>query len=297
MSQLKTLLIVNPVSGKGRVKSYLLDIMKVLGDGSQIVSVLVTEKRGDGTAYAAQYGADFDRIVCTGGDGSLNEVVNGLMQVPLEKRPIVGYIPLGTTNDMASSLNLPKTPEEVLERINQNNIRTVDVGQFDDGFFGYVSAFGAFTDVSYVTPQNQKNTWGYLAYIVQALRSIRDIKSCHAKVTYDDGVIEDDFILGAVVNSTSVAGIIKLAPEDVTLNDGIFEVLLIKMPKNASELNTVISNVLERKFNTEHICLLHTTDIRFEFDRPVSWTCDGEDGGVHTMVHAHNCHKALRLIT
>ncbi len=296
MSQLKTLLIINPVSGKGRVKNYLLDIIKVLGENGQMVSVLMTEKRGDAIEFAETYGKDYDRIVCTGGDGSLNEVVNGLMRIPLEDRPIVGYIPLGTTNDMASSLGLPKTPEDVLTRINLNNTRVVDVGQFDDNYFGYVSAFGAFTDVSYTTPQNSKNTWGYLAYIVQALSSIKDIKSCHAKITYDDGVIEDDFILGAVVNSTSVAGIIKLSPDDVSLDDGIFEVLLIRMPKKPSDLNNVIANVLERKFNTEHVFLLHTKDITFEFDRPVSWTCDGEDGGAHTTIHAHNCHRALELI-
>jgi YegS/Rv2252/BmrU family lipid kinase len=293
------MLIINPVSGKGRVKSYLLDILKTLSKDGQSVSVFVTEKHGDATEFAAQHGSEYDRLVCNGGDGTLNEVVNGLMRLPKEQRPVVGYIPLGTTNDMASSLKLPKTPEEVLAHIDEGNVRVVDIGQASDGvdsFFGYVAAFGAFTDTSYTTPQSAKNNWGYLAYMVQALSSIPHITPCHAKVTYDDGVIEDDFIFGAVVNSTSVAGIIKLSPEDVTLDDGIFEVLLIKMPANIANLNKIISNVLARDFNTEHVCLLHTKSINFEFDRPVAWTCDGEDGGTHTTVSAHNCQQALSLI-
>lgn len=290
------MLIINPVSGKGRVKNYLLDILKTLSKGGQCVSVFVTEKSGDATEFAMTYGGEYDRLVCNGGDGTLNEVVNGIMHLPIEKRPTIGYIPLGTTNDMASSLKLPKTPEEVLAHIDEGNIRIVDVGQFDESFFGYVAAFGAFTDISYITPQRAKNNWGYLAYLVQALSSIPHITPCHARVEYDEGVIEDDFIFGAVVNSTSVAGIIKLSPEDVTLDDGIFEVLLIKMPKNVADLNNVISNVLARNFNTDYVCLLHTKEIRFEFDHPVAWTCDGEDGGSHVTVTAHNCQKALKLI-
>lgn len=292
----KTMLIVNPVSGRGKVKNYLLSILKELSVGGEPVTVFVTEKHGDATRFSAEYGAQYDRLVCNGGDGTLNEVINGLMHVPQDERPSICYIPLGTTNDMASSFELPKTTEEVLAHLNDNTTRTVDVGQFGDSFFGYVAAFGAFTDIPYTTPQNDKNTWGYLAYLVQALGSIQNIVPIHAVVEYDGGTIDDEFVLGAIVNSTSVAGIIKLPSQDVSLDDGIFEVLLIKMPRTAAELNMVITNVLLQDFNNEYITLLHTKNIRFTFDSAVTWTIDGEDGGSHQEVSAQNCHRAISLI-
>ena len=292
----KTLLIINPVSGKGRAKSYMLDILKTLSKNGNPVSVLLTEKRGDATDFTIEYGPDLDFLVCTGGDGSLNEVINGLMTLPKEKRPLVGYIPLGTTNDMASTLKLPRTPSEAIELLNKKNVRTIDVGKLGNTYFGYVAAFGAFTDISYVTPQKAKNTWGYLAYLLQALSSLPRIVACHAKVITDTETIEDDFIFGAVCNSTSVAGVVKLRPSDVELDDGLFEVLLIKMPRNAADLNICISNVLTQNFSTAHVCLLHTQKIRFEFDTNVTWTIDGEDGGTYTSVEAENFHRAINLM-
>ena len=214
------MLIINPVSGKGRVKGYLMDILTALCSGGDGVSVYLTEKRGDAIEFAAKYGADYDVIACTGGDGSLNEVISGLMSLPAEVRPVIGYVPLGTTNDMATSLSIPKTPKEAISRLAEekkpDGIRTVDIGRLGSDYFGYVAAFGVFTDIPFTTPQSEKNTWGYLAYVSEALSRLSKITFNHARVTYDDGYIEDDFILGFVVNSTRVAGgIVKLPAEDV----------------------------------------------------------------------------------
>ena len=293
---MKTLLIVNPVSGKGLIKNYLLSIVEALGRGGEALTVMVTEKSGDATAFAYKYGADFDKIVCNGGDGTLSEVLNGIMRLPEEKRPVVGYIPLGTTNDMASSFSLPRTTEEVIEHVAGDNIRIVDVGEMNGRYFGYVSAFGTFTEISYVTPQEDKNNWGYLAYIAHALGSIQNVQSVHAKVKYDAGEIEDDFIFGAIVNSTRVAGVIELPIEDVALDDGLFEVLLIRMPKDIVDLNLVISDVLTKTFNTDNTVLLHTRSLTIAFSEPVAWTIDGEDGGKHGAVSIENHQKALKLL-
>ena len=291
-----TMLIVNPVSGRGLIKNYLLNIVSALGRGGRCVSVYVTEKRGDAADFARQFGGDYDRLVCNGGDGTLSEVVNGIMALPEDRRPAVGYIPLGTTNDMASSFDLPQTTEGVIEHLAMNNIRQVDVGQFGTRYFGYVAAFGAFTEISYATPQEAKNNWGYLAYLAQALSSLPNIRPVRAQVTYDGKVIEDEFIIGAVMNSTSVAGIIKLPLEDVALDDGIFEVLLVRNPRDAVELSNTINDVLAKRFNSENVMLLHASVISFRFDRPVSWTVDGEDGGAYENVTASSHRQAMRLL-
>jgi len=290
------MLVVNPVSGKGRIRGCLLDILTSLcADGSP-VTVFATGRRGDAMHFAEEYGAGYERLVCTGGDGTLNEVISGLMKLPPEERPIVGYIPLGTTNDVASTFKLPKTPSNAIALIEKNHVRSIDVGRLGDANFEDVAAFGAFTDISAVTPQAAKNTWGFLAYLLEALNSLQRIVPCHARVVWDDGELEDDFIFGAVANSTSVAGVIKLRPGDVKLDDGLFEVLLIRMPANAADLNLVISNVLKQDFENDYVRLIHTRRIRFEFSSDVTWTTDGENGGTYRTVEAVNFHRAISLL-
>ncbi len=295
----KTMLILNPVSGKGRVKGYVLDILETLCRGGGDVTVFVTEKHGDASEFAKKYGSQHERIIVTGGDGSLNEVINGLMELPCEERPAIGYIPLGTTNDMASTLGIPKDPRGAIERLgdwsDSTEAKCIDIGRLGQLHFGYVAAFGVFTDIPFVTPQNAKNTWGYLAYVVEAIGRLSKITTNHARIRLDDGYIEDDFMLGFVVNSTSVAGIVKLPANDVALDDGLFEVLLVRQPKNAAELSVCVSDILKQNFNTDRVTLLHTHRISFEFDSPVQWTCDGENGGVHTSVEVVNCHKAVKI--
>ncbi len=295
----KTMLIVNPVSGKGRVKGFLLDILEVLCAGGTGVGVFLTEKPRDASLFVEQYGGDFERVACTGGDGTLSEVIGGLMRIPREKRPAIGYIPLGTTNDMASSLNIPKDPKNAIALLaaepELTEPRTVDVGSLGDDYFGYVAAFGTFTDIPFTTPQVAKNTWGYLAYVTEALGRISQISPIHAKITHDNGIINDEFLLGFVLNSTTVAGFVKLTEHNVALDDGIFEILLVRAPKAPGDLGTIVSSILLQDFNNEFITLLHTRDAKFEFDVPVQWTRDGENGGVHTSVEVKNHNKAVRI--
>lgn len=294
----KTLLIVNPVSGKGRVRTILLDILSALCAGGTDVRVCVTEKRGDASDFAERLGPEVERVVCTGGDGSLNEVISGLMRLPPDLRPAISYIPLGTTNDMATSLSIPKDPKGAISQLGAtlSEQRLLDVGQLGQDYFGYVAAFGTFINVPFTTPQAAKNTWGYLAYLVEALGQLTEITTHHARVSYDDGYIESDLLFGFVTNSLTVAGgIVRFDESHVSLDDGLFEVLLIRKPRNLAELNTTVSNILKRNFNSENLTLLHTSRISFEFDDPVQWTRDGEDGGVYRSVDIVNHHQAVRI--
>lgn len=292
----KILLIVNPVSGKGRVKTVLMDLLITLCAGGNPVTVCVTGKRGDASDYARLYGPAMDRIVVTGGDGSLNEVIGGLMRMEPEDRPMISYIPLGTTNDMATSLSIPKSPKDAINVLEPSNYtpRIIDVGQLGEEYFGYVASFGAFMDVPFSTPQSAKNTWGYLAYLGEAMGQLTEITSHHARVLYDDGYFEGDLLFGFVTNSLRVAGgLVRFTEENVSLDDGLFEVLLIKRPKNLAELNETVSSLLKKNFNGENLTLLHTSRISFQFDEPVQWTRDGEDGGVFQSVDVVNHPRAV----
>lgn len=294
------MLIVNPVSGKGRVKGLMLDILSVLCAGGAPVTVFMTEKHGDATRFVVEYGEKFDRIACSGGDGTLSEVFSGLMRLPEERRPAVGYIPLGTTNDMAASLNIAKGPKNAIAQLGDSfqlhEPRTIDIGSLGPDYFGYVAAFGVFTDITFTTPQEAKNTWGYLAYLTEAIGRLGQLNSVHLKLDYDEGSVEGDFLLGMVVNSTRVGGgFVKFPEEDVALDDGIFELLLLRRPKRLGDLSVAASQILRREFNTENVLLLHTKKAHFEFDCDVQWTRDGEDGGVYRTVDVVNYQRAVRI--
>ena len=292
----KTMLIVNPVAGKGRVREELLNILMTLDHGGHGIPVFITEKRGDAAFFVVKYGKKYDRVICTGGDGTLGEVVTGLMMLSEEDRPVLGYIPLGTGNFMADNLNIPGNSTKAAELILSAEPKPLDVGVLGDKYFNYVAAFGAFTEISYETPQNIKNNLGFLAYLLLALNSLPKITPFHARVEYDDKYFDGDFIFGAISNSTTVANIIHLNPDEVELDDGLFEVLLIRTPRNVAELNRIIGNVLARNYNNKKICLFHSDHIKFIFDDRVPWTVDGEDGGVHSVVEANNLHNAIRML-
>jgi YegS/Rv2252/BmrU family lipid kinase len=291
----KLMLIINPAAGKGEYKESVADILETFCDAGYSVTVMMTTKRGDAEGYARDLGSGFDMLVCCGGDGTLSEVTSGLMQT--DKRPTIGYIPMGTANDVASSLKLSKIPQRAAEDIVENDVHPMDIGIFNgEKFFTYVAAFGAFTQVSYETPQEVKQSLGHFAYVLEGAGSISSITPKHAVVEYDDGVIEGDFLYGGVTNSTSVAGLVKLDPDSVGLGDGLFEVMLVKNPNSLSKLNRIFHNILTRKYDPDYVVFLHTKKVKFTFDEPVAWTRDGEDGGEHTVVEAVNSHEAVNII-
>ena len=234
-------------------------------------------------------------MACIGGDGTLSEVVSGLMQVP--NPPPLGYIPMGTTNDVASTLGLPKNAIDAALRIVTGTPTEFDVGSFGDkDYFTYIAAFGAFTAVSYETPQNEKQALGHLAYLLEGMSRLNRIDHYRARVEYEGGVIDGDFIFGGVSNSTSVAGMVRLRKDLVSLGDGLSEVLLIRNPQKVGDLSRIISGVLSQNYDSENVILFQSKELRFTFEEPVAWTRDGEAGGVTTDVTLKNNHAAIRII-
>lgn len=297
MEAKSAMLIVNPAAGKGKSRARLGEIISEFGHNGYIMTVFVTEPDRGASYFAEKYGPQYDTVVCIGGDGTLSDTVNGLMQLDEVQRPNLGYIPMGSTNDVATTLRIPLSPLAAVRRIAHGKPAGIDIGRFgNDRFFTYVAAFGAFTEVSYATPQRIKKALGHLAYILSGIGSLASIRERHVHIEYDGGVIDDKFIFGGVTNTTSVAGIVKISPSNVKLGDGLFEVLLIKKKVSLSDLNTIVTAMINENTTSENMILLHTSHIRFTFDEPVKWTRDGEAGGVYSDVEITNCPRAINLL-
>ena len=290
------MLIINPNAGRGAYKPGLADALQILSDGGYQTTVFFTTGRGDATALARDCAKGYDVVACLGGDGTLSEVMAGLMQ--LKDPPPLGYIPMGTANDVATTLDIPKNnPVAAAQRILRGTPQPYDVGGFGkDAFFAYIAAFGAFTEVSYATPQSQKKLLGHLAYVLQGAALLPTIETYHTVVEYDDGVVEADLVYGSMSNSTSVAGIVRLPEDMVSLGDGMSELVLVKDPGSVLGLGELADSVLSRRFDSDKLLILHTKKARFIFDRPVPWTRDGEAGGSHQEITLCNFAAPIRLI-
>ena len=290
------MLIINPAAGRGGYRKKLGEALKVFGDGGYTTTLFFTAGSGDGTRLAREHGAEYDTLVCLGGDGTLSEVIAGI--VGLENAPKLGYIPMGTANDVARTLSLPKNdPLRAAKRIVSSQSHPFDVGGFgEDRYFSYIAGFGAFTKASYATPQRLKRKLGHLAYLLEAGAELKDIKPYHTKVEYDGGTIEGSFIYGSMSNSTSVAGVVKLKDDMVDLGDGLSELVLVKNPGSVVEFCKITDSVLSRRFDSEDLIILHATFAKFTFETPVKWTRDGEDGGAYTELTLRNCARAVNMI-
>lgn len=293
----KLLFLVNPYSGKVQIKNCLLDIIKTMNEAGYEVTVWMSQYPKHITELAAQFGARYDRIVCSGGDGTLNEAVSGLMTIPEEKRPPLGYIPAGSTNDVAFGLELPSDMLEAARVVSGDKLFRLDIGQFGGRYFTYVAAFGAFTEVTYLTPQAEKNLLGHPAYILEAAKRVADIRPMHARITCGEETIEDNILFGMVSNAKSVGGMRNLAGKDVGLDDGLFEVTLVRTPSNPLiDYPAIITALLARKTQDDNN--FHTfkgSEITFAFDEPVSWVLDGEYGGTVTEVTIVNREHGIRV--
>lgn len=290
------MLVINPNAGKGGYKNGLGEALKTLDNGGCRTTLFFTSAPGEATELVRHFAKDYDVVACMGGDGTLSEVVSGL--VTLDSPLPLGYFPMGTTNDVARTLNLPVNDNvSAAMRILNGKPHDFDVGLFgDDKYFAYIAAFGAFTDIPFVTPQDQKKWLGHLAYVLQGAQQVTKIEPVHAKVEYDGGEIEADFLYGSMSNSTSVAGIMKLPEQLVCLGDGKSELVLVKNPAKITSLPQMLESVISQRFDNENIFVLHTTKAKFTFDGPVGWTRDGEDGGKCDYVELSNIPRAIRLI-
>lgn len=290
----KMLFIYNPNAGTAMLKPRLADVIDIFVKGGYEVTAYPTQRYHDALAKMLSYTEDYDLVVCGGGDGTLDEVVTGMAR--REKKVPIGYIPAGTTNDFASSLHISKDMLEAADTAVNGCPFACDVGAFNDDYFVYIAAFGIFTDVSYETKQSMKNVLGHLAYVLEGTKRIFNVPSYHIKVTHDGEVIEDDFIFGMVTNSRSVGGFREIIGKNVAFDDGVFEVTLIKTPKNPIELNEIVASLVIKQINSKHVYSFRSKELKFESIEEIPWTLDGEFGGVHDEVLVKNMKQELQIM-
>lgn len=290
----KLLFVMNPCAGTRKANKVLTEILGVFNRAGYDVRVYITGKQGDGIRIVKDCAGDVDVVVCCGGDGTFNETVAGIMesgaQIPL------GYIPAGSTNDFAGSLGLSADPVTAAKSIVNGNAEAYDIGCFGGRYFTYVASFGAFTKASYATPQNIKNALGHTAYLLSGIQELSQIRSVHVRLEVDGQEIEDDFLFGAICNSTSVGGILTLDPRQVDMSDGLFEVLLVRAPKDLTEIGECIQAVQKQKYNCKMITFCSARKITVFTEPPIPWTLDGEMEPGHQRVEVENIHHAIRLI-
>lgn len=292
----KMLFVYNPNAGKGLLKAKLSDVFDIFVKAGYEPTVYPTQSYKDAYHKIVHMDDDFDIVVCSGGDGTLDEVVTGMMKRDKKERVPIGYIPTGTTNDFASSLHISRDILEAADTTVHGKAFACDVGKFNNDIFVYIAAFGLFTDVPYQTDQKLKNAIGHAAYVLEGAKRLSNIPSYHIKVINGERVIEDEFMIGMISNSKSVAGFRNIMGKEVKFDDGEFEVTLIKKPKNVMELNEIITSLLVESFDTKYMYTFKSGDLIFESREEIPWTIDGEYGGQHDKVHIMNKKRALQIM-
>ena len=292
------LFLFNPRAGKGSIKSGLSKITDILTQSGFLVTVYPTQAKGDAYEKILQWGLSYDRIVVAGGDGMLHEALNAVMK--LERKVDLAFIPSGTANDFAISNKIPKIVDKAAELAAGENRRIIDIGTFNGEYFSYVAAFGAITDVPYTTDQGAKNTFGYLAYLANAAKymNLQTLfgSAREMEIKTDEKVLTGEFLVCCVSNSRTIGSLKQFVPEDVTLNDGLFEGLFIKKPTNITEFGNALNVLLVGNLHAEGIITVKSSRFEFALDKPANWTLDGEDGGLHDTAVIENHHQALTML-
>jgi len=292
----KLLLMFNPTSGKSQIKPELWQIIDIFVKAGYDVTVYPTQKRLDAKETIQKRSKEFDVIVVCGGDGTLSEAVQGIVTLDKKDRTILGYIPAGSTNDFGRSLSIPFEPAKAAKCIADGTPMNCDCGLFGDKPFIYISAFGVFTDVSYETPQKYKNIFGHAAYIIECMKRFKDYTYYHVKVESDEVVVEDDFIVGFVSNTTSIGGMKNRSEYEPLLNDGLFECLLIRKPSTPHDFQNILTALITMDFDCPELVKFTTKKVRFKSSEPVKWTTDGEDGGEHTDITVEVMPQAYSIL-
>ena len=273
----RVLLMVNPMAGRQKIRNELLYVVDTLTKAGYETIIYTTQGKDATRDLLAEKDSQFDRVICCGGDGTFNEILSATMH--WNKRPILGYIPAGTTNDFAAGVKLPSDIREAAVNIVRGTPHTVDAGLFNTSYFSYVASFGAFTETSYSTPQNFKNALGHLAYILEGIKEIPAFTSYTVCVEADGQIYKDSYIFGAVSNARSVGGILKISDSLVDLNDGVFEVMMIKMPKTLMDLSAIVTSLTSLnplKYDPSMFLFLQTKELKITFEQEMVWSLDGE---------------------
>lgn len=288
------LLILNPIAGTRKAARNLAEIISVFNRADYDVRVYVTAGQKDAAKAVELFGAQADLVVCCGGDGTLNETITGMIRMGL--RTPIGYIPAGSTNDFANSLGLSGDVVEAARQIVQGKVRSYDIGKFGERYFAYVASFGAFTKTSYTTPQNIKNALGHVAYLLEGIQELSKIRKEHLRMEVDDVVLEGDYLFGAICNSTSIGGILTLSPELVDMGDGMFEILLVRAPKNLQELQECVIALSNQTYNCGMLTFRSAGKIKVVANPDMPWTLDGERTEGCENIYIENLHQSLLLM-
>lgn len=290
----KALFIVNPKSGREQIRGKLLDIVNAFSKAGYELTTYVTQEHGEGEKIAGHLGKHKSLVVCSGGDGTLKEVITGLMSIEAPRRPVLGYIPSGSTNDFALSLGLSRNMKRAAQDIVDGSDFAIDVGLFGGGqYFVYVAAFGAFTEVSYKTPQETKNLLGHQAYMLEAVKRVTNLKAYHMIFEWENGRLEEEFILGMITNTISVGGFKGLTGMDVALDDGEFEVLLVRKPKTPRDITSIVSYLITKEGENDCVHKFRARNIKITSETETDWTLDGEFGGTQTDVEVRNLRRQI----
>jgi len=290
----KMLFVMNPYAGQRKAVRFLADIIALFNRADYEVLTHMTAGSGDAARVVEKKAGEVDVVVCCGGDGTFNETVTGVLRSGVDVP--VGYIPAGSTNDFASSLRISSNILQAAADIVESQPVSYDVGKFGGRYFTYVASFGAFTKSSYTTPQSVKNALGHTAYVLDSIQELSQIRKEHIRMEMDGQVVEDDFLFGAICNSTSVGGILTLDPKVVDMCDGKLEVLLIRAPRSFAELSECIQALQTQKYNCAMITFCSTGRIRVFADPEMPWTLDGEREDGHDCVDVENVHLAVRIL-
>lgn len=289
------LFIINPRAGMQKISKPLLDIIQIFCQADYSPTILTTQKRNDATEFVLKYGKDADLIVCAGGDGTLNEVVTGLMQSGFNTP--LGYLPAGSTNDFAASLNLSTDLLQSATDIVHGAVTYFDLGKFNDRYFSYVACCGAFAKTSYSTPQNIKNSLGHLAYLLNGVKDLTSLQKLHIRIITDNDSFDNNYVYCGISNSTNLGGVLKLDQSLVDMSDGLFEVMLIKFPTNPLELEKIVRALLSSNYDDcPMIEFIRTQKADFYFDTPIPWSIDGEYDAGAEYIHIENIPGVLPLM-
>ena len=294
MSEKKLLMIVNPRAGRSKPRGPLYDAAAAFCDAGYLLSIRRTAAAGDARRIAEESGAGYDTVVAVGGDGTLNEVISGLQTLP--HPPAVGYLPQGSTNDFAASLRISSNPAEAAQAIVRRQPRMLDVGRWNQRHFIYVASFGAFTSTSYTASQAAKNALGHFAYILEGMKDLNSLRPYRLRIQADGDNLDGEYLFGAVCNSTSIGGLMKLDPERVVLDDGRFELLLIRSPKTPAELQNLVLAMLEQRYDRDGVIFRHVRSLHLETEEDLPWSLDGEYAPSMPSVDITNCQQALTML-
>jgi len=290
----KLLFIINPRAGKTQSRAPLFDAVSTLCEAGYLVNIHNTTGRGDATEVAAGLGEHYDVVACSGGDGTLNETIAGVMQ--LEKKPLLAYLPRGSTNDFAASLHISSNPVKAAAAIAAGREQVLDIGQWNDRYFVYVASFGAFTHSSYSVSQAAKNALGHFAYILEGMKDLNTLRPYKVKVTADDRVYDGEYLFGAVCNSTSIGGLMKFEPEHVVLDDGKFELLLVPNPPTPLGLQNLLLALMSQRYHDEGIVYCHVSHVTLETEEDLPWSLDGEYAPSASLVEIDNRQGAVTML-